>query len=160
MPSFDIVCEVELHEIRNAVDQANREVGTRYDFKGVEAIFELKENDILMKAEVDFQLQQMYEVLKQKMTKRSVSLKHLDCQAPEIKYKSAVQMVKLKQGVETDMARRIVKMIKEKKCKVQAQIQGDQVRVTGKKRDDLQNVIAMLKEADLDLPLQYVNFRD
>ena len=160
MPSFDIVCEVETHEIRNAVDQANREVVTRYDFKGVDASFELKENDITMKAEVDFQLQQMLDILKQKMTKRDVNLKHLDCQEPEIKLKSAVQLIKLKQGVETEMAKRIVKMIKEQKIKVQAQIQGDQVRVTGKKRDDLQSVMALLREADLELPLQYVNFRD
>ena len=160
MPSFDIVCEIDFCEVRNAVDQANREVGTRYDFKGVDATFDLKETEIVMKAEVDFQLQQMMDILKQKLSKREVSLKHLDAQQPDIKHKSAIQVVKLQKGIATDKARKIVKMIKDKKLKVQSAIQGEQVRVTGKKRDDLQAVIAMMREANLDLPLQYVNFRD
>ena len=160
MPSFDIVCEIDFCEVRNAVDQANREVGTRYDFKGVDAKFDLKDTEIVMKAEVDFQLQQMIDILKQKLTKREVSLKHLDVQQPEIKHKSAVQVIKLQKGIATDKARRIVKMIKDKRLKVQSAIQGEQVRVTGKKRDDLQTVIAMMREVDMDLPLQYVNFRD
>ena len=160
MPSFDVVCEFDLHEVRNAVDQANREVGTRYDFKGVDANYDLKESGIVMKAEVDFQLQQMLDILKQKMTKRQISLKHLDVQPADIKYKSATQLVQLKQGIATEQARKIVKMIKEQKLKVQAAIQGEQVRVTGKKRDDLQDVMALLREANFDLPLEYTNFRD
>lgn len=160
MPSFDIVCDIDFCEVRNAVDQANREVGTRYDFKGVSASFELKETEIVMKTEADFQLQQMMDVLKQKLSKRQVSLKHLDAQTPDIKHKSAVQVVKLQKGIATEKAKQIIKMIKDKKLKVQSAIQGEQVRVTGKKRDDLQSVIAMMREADMDLPLQYVNFRD
>ena len=160
MPSFDIVCEMNDHEVRNAVDQANREVKNRYDFKGVDAVFELAKEQITLKAEVDFQLQQMMDILRQKLAKRQVDVKHLDPQQPVIQHKNAQQVVKLKQGIPTDAAKDLVKRIKMSKLKVQAQIQSDQVRVTGKKRDDLQAVISFVKEAELELPLDFVNFRD
>jgi cyclic-di-GMP-binding protein len=160
MPSFDIVCEMNEHEVRNAVDQANREVKNRYDFKGVDAVFELAKEQVTLKAEVDFQLQQMMDILRQKLAKRQVDVKHLDPQQPVIQHKNAQQVVKLKQGIPTDAAKDLVKRIKNSKLKVQAQIQSDQVRVTGKKRDDLQAVISFVKEAELELPLDFVNFRD
>ncbi len=160
MPSFDIVSELDMHEVSNAVDQANREVGTRYDFKGVDASFEMSGEEILMTAEVDFQLQQMLDILTGKLVKRGVDTKALDIKDPVVSGMRTKQSVGLKQGLDSPMAKKIVKMIKDKKLKVQAQVQGDQVRVTGKKRDDLQSVIAMLREVDLELPLQFNNFRD
>lgn len=160
MPSFDIVSEVEIQEVRNAVDQAKREISTRFDFKGTKCSFELKENEILMKAEQEFQLNQMMDILRQKMVKRKVDLACMDVQEPEATLNAATQRVLIRQGIEADSARKMVKMIKNSKLKVQAQVQGDQVRVTGKKRDDLQQVIALLKQADFELPLQYINFRD
>ena len=160
MPSFDIVCEVDLHEVANAVDQANRELGQRYDFRGVKASYELKDADIILKAEVDFQLNQMRDILRQKMAKRGVDMRALDPQTPTVQLGSAQQNVKLQQGIATDKAKDLIKRIKSSKIKVQTAIQGDQVRVTGKKRDDLQEVIALMRESDVDLPLQYVNFRD
>ena len=160
MPSFDIVSELDMHEVTNAVDQANRELSTRYDFKGVNASFELSDSDITLTADGDFQLQQMLDVLRGKMTKRKLDVKCLDIGAPHRSGVKATQIVGLKQGLDQPTAKKIVKLIKEKKLKVQAAIQGEQVRVTGKKRDDLQSVIAMLREADIDLPLQFNNFRD
>lgn len=160
MPSFDIVSEMDEHEVTNAVDQANREVGTRFDFKGTDSHFSLEKQTIKLSTESEFQLQQMMDVLQTKMTKRGVDLGHLDVKEPVIHHKTATQEIILKQGIETDMAKKIVKLIKGGKLKVQAQIQGEQVRVTGKKRDDLQEVIAFLREENLGLPLQYVNFRD
>ena len=160
MPSFDIVSEMEMSELTNAVDQANKEVITRYDFKGVDASFVLRDTTITLNAEVDFQLQQMLEILKQKMTKRAIDLKHMEINDPVLFHKKATQSVLLQQGIATDKAKKIVKMIKEKKLKVQAAIQGEQLRVTGKKRDDLQSVIAFLRDSDLDVPLQFKNFRD
>ncbi len=160
MPSFDIVSEVNIQEVRNAVDQANREVGTRFDFKGVEAVFELKESQVLLRAENEFQLQQMMDILRQKLVKRSVDIACMDVGEPETSLNASRQTVTIRQGIESDLAKKMVKDIKASKIKVQAQIQGDQVRVTGKKRDDLQQVIALLREADYGLPLQYQNFRD
>ena len=160
MPSFDIVSEVEIQEVRNAVDQAKREISTRFDFKGTKCSFELKESEILMKAEQEFQLNQMMDILRQKMVKRKVDLACMDVQEPETTLNATTQRVLIRQGIEADSARKMVKMIKNSKLKVQAQVQGDQVRVTGKKRDDLQQVIALLKQADFELPLQYINFRD
>ena len=160
MPSFDIVSKVDNHEISNAVDQSNREIKNRFDFKGVEATFELTENEILLKAPSDFQLTQMIEILRGKMVKRELDTRSLDIQEPEINLSEARQKAIVRQGIETDMAKKIVKHIKNSKIKVQASIQGDQVRVTGKKRDDLQATIAELKEAAFDLPLQFENFRD
>ncbi|MCW8905957.1 MAG: YajQ family cyclic di-GMP-binding protein [Sedimenticola sp.] len=160
MPSFDIVSEVDIQEVRNAVDQARREIATRFDFKGTKCSFELKENEILMKADQEFQLNQMMDILRQKMVKRKVDLACMDVQEPETTLNAATQRVLIRQGIEADSARKMVKMIKAGKLKVQAQVQGDQVRVTGKKRDDLQQVISLLKQADFELPLQYINFRD
>ncbi|HWO57713.1 MAG TPA: YajQ family cyclic di-GMP-binding protein [bacterium] len=160
MPSFDIVSEVNLHEVTNAVDQANREVGTRFDFKGSAARYELQGSDIRLTAESEFQLQQMVDILKVKLAKRGVDLGCLAMEPPETLGRQARQTVHLKQGIDADLAKTIVRKVKDSKLKVQAAIQGDQVRVTGKKRDDLQAVIALLRQADLGQPLQYVNFRD
>lgn len=161
MPSFDIVSEFDQHEVSNAVDQANREVGTRFDFKGSDAKFELKENKITLKTETDFQLKQMLDVLRNKFAKRNVDAAHMKIEDPVIQHKSAEQVVTLLQGIETDTAKKIVKLIKsEKNLKVQTAIQGEQLRVTGKKRDDLQAVIAVLREKDMGVPLQFNNFRD
>jgi uncharacterized protein YajQ (UPF0234 family) len=160
MPSFDICSEIDLQEVRNAVDQANREISTRFDFKGVKARFELGDGNVLMAAEQEFQLQQMMDILRQKLVKRSVDLKSLDPKDPITTLNAARQDIGLKQGVDSDTAKRMVKDIKASKLKVQAQIQGDQVRVTGKKRDDLQETIALLRAADWGLPIQFTNFRE
>lgn len=161
MPSFDVVSELDTHELTNAVDQANREIDKRYDFKGVDAKFELNDDSIVMTAEVDFQLQQMMDVLRTKMVARKIDVRCMDVKDPEMANMRARQTIVLKQGLDQPTAKKITKMIKEdKKLKVQTQVQGEQVRVTGKKRDDLQAVIAMLREAELDIPLQFNNFRD
>ncbi|MES9991492.1 MAG: YajQ family cyclic di-GMP-binding protein [Candidatus Thiodiazotropha sp.] len=160
MPSFDIVSEVDLQEVRNAVDQANREIGTRFDFKGVDAAFEQNENEIQLRAEQEFQLNQMMDILRQKLVKRKVDIAAMDIKDPETSLNAAKQQVIIKQGIESDVAKKMVKQIKSSKLKVQAQIQGDQVRVTGKKRDDLQQVITLIRDSDYGLPLQYQNFRD
>jgi len=161
MPSFDIVSEVDMHELSNALDQANREVGTRFDFKGVSAKFELNEGSaISVSAEVDFQIRQMLEILRAKLVKRDVDWKSLQESEVVMTGQKAEMLVKILQGIETDIARKIIKKIKESKIKVQSAIQGEKLRVSGKKRDDLQQVIALLKELNLDIPLQYDNFRD
>jgi uncharacterized protein YajQ (UPF0234 family) len=160
MPSFDVVSEVDSHELSNAVDQANREVGTRFDFKGTDSSFELDGNVIKLKSGSEFQLQQMYDVLCNKLVKRGIDLIALDKAEPVLQAKTATQTITVREGIQSDDARKLVKLIKDRKMKVQAAIQGDQLRVTGKKRDDLQEVIAMLREADVGLPLQYKNFRD
>ncbi len=160
MPSFDVVSEVDMPEVTNAVDQSNREVNTRFDFKGTNARFELDKSIVTMHAPNDFFLRQMYDILTAKLTKRKVQIACLQRDEPMITVNAARQVVTVRQGIETDLARDIVKMIKKEKLKVQAAIQGDKVRVSGKKRDDLQQVIGMLKEADIEMPLQYVNFRD
>lgn len=160
MPSFDVVSEVNLHEVANAVDQANREVTTRFDFKGSNARFEQNESLITLHAEVEFQLQQMLDILQTKLAKRGVDIACLKVDPPQIAGKQARQTVTLLQGIDALLAKKIVKLIKDAKLKVQAAIQGEKVRVTGKKRDDLQDVIALLRGADLEQPLQYDNFRD
>lgn len=160
MPSFDIVSQINMHEVTNAVDQAKREVSTRFDFKGTDARFELSGDEIMLHGESEFQLKQMLDILYNKMTQRKVDLKALLLDKPEVFGKGARQKLWVRQGVETDMAKKIVKMIKDSKMKVQAAIQGDQVRISGKKRDDLQKVIALIKEADLSIPLQFTNYRD
>ncbi len=161
MPSFDIVSEVDLHELNNAIDQANREVGTRFDFKGVDASFRLTDaSDIEVAAEVDFQVRQMMEILRGKLVKRSIDIKSLVEGDVQVAGQKATMLVKVQQGIESEIARKIVKMVKETKLKVQTAIQGEKLRVTGKKRDDLQQVIALLKDVDLKIPLQYNNFRD
>lgn len=160
MPSFDVVCEVDKHEITNAVDQANREVGTRFDFKGTRSEFRQDEQKITLESESEFQIKQMADILTTKLAKRGVDIGHLDWGKIETANQRAVQVATVREGIDKDLARKIVKLIKDAKLKVQSQIQGDQVRVTGKSRDDLQEVIAMLKKAKLELPLQYTNFRD
>ncbi|MGR9071594.1 MAG: YajQ family cyclic di-GMP-binding protein [Gammaproteobacteria bacterium] len=160
MPSFDIVSEFDMHEATNAVDQSNREVSTRFDFKGSGATFEQDEESITLSAGSEFQLQQMLDILQNKLTKRGVDITCMEIGDPETSGKTARQNVKLKQGLDTPLAKKIVKLIKDKKMKVQAAIQGEKVRVTGKKRDDLQQVIQMLKEENLEMPLQFNNFRD
>lgn len=160
MPSFDVVSEVDSHELSNAVDQANREVGTRFDFKGTDSKFELDDNAIKLSSGSDFQLQQMYDILCGKLVKRGIDLIALEKGEPVIQAKTATQTVTVREGIQSDDARKLVKLIKDQKMKVQTAIQGDQLRVTGKKRDDLQEVIALLREADIGLPLQYKNFRD
>ncbi|MEL6948516.1 MAG: YajQ family cyclic di-GMP-binding protein [Pseudomonadota bacterium] len=160
MPSFDVVSEVDLHELANAVDQANREVTNRFDFKGTGAEFALDESSISLKAQVEFQLQQMLDILRQKLAKRGIDIAALEVKDPVTSGSEARQTVLVRQGIDAALAKKLVKTIKDAKLKVQAQIQGEQVRVTGKKRDDLQSVIALLREADVDLPLQFNNFRD
>ena len=160
MPSFDIVCELDQHEITNAVDQANREVGNRFDFKGSEANYELSKESIKLSAETEFQLQQMMDILRTKLTKRNIDLGHIKEEKPVIQHKTAEQVLTLQQGLTSEVAKKIVKMIKDKKLKVQTAIQGDQVRVTGKKRDDLQEVMGFLRQEEVGLPLQFNNFRD
>jgi uncharacterized protein YajQ (UPF0234 family) len=160
MPSFDVVSEVDSHELSNAVDQANREVGTRFDFKGTDSKFELDDNVIKLSSGSEFQLQQMYDILCGKLVKRGIDLIALEKGEPVIQAKTATQTITVREGIQSDDARKLVKLIKDQKMKVQTAIQGDQLRVTGKKRDDLQEVIALLREADIGLPLQYKNFRD
>lgn len=160
MPSFDVVSELDMHEVSNAVDQCNREIQNRYDFKKVDARFELSGESVMLHAEVDFQLQQMMDVLRTKMIGRKIDLRCMEVKDPETANMRARQEVVLKQGLDQPFAKKIIKLIKDKKMKVQAQIQGDQVRVTGKKRDDLQQAISMLREEELELPLQFNNFRD
>jgi uncharacterized protein YajQ (UPF0234 family) len=147
MPSFDVVSELDMHEVTNAVDQANRELQTRYDFKGVKAGFELNGEVVTLEAEVDFQLQQ-------------IDIKCMEVKDPDVSGVKARQEVVLRQGLDQPLCKKISKVIKDAKLKVQTQIQGDKVRVTGKKRDDLQGAIALLRESDVELPLQFNNFRD
>ncbi|WP_078120868.1 YajQ family cyclic di-GMP-binding protein [Thiosocius teredinicola] len=160
MPSFDAVSEVDLQEVRNATDQANREVGTRFDFKGSDAQYSLDGDSVTLNAQSEFQLEQMMDILQLKLVKRSVDIGCLDIGKVETANNRARQSGTIRQGIDTDTARKIVKDIKAAKLKVQAQIQGEQVRVTGKKRDDLQEVIALLKKGEYGLPLQFTNFRD
>jgi uncharacterized protein YajQ (UPF0234 family) len=164
MPSFDVVSEVDWQEVRNAVDQARREIGTRFDFKGVAARFELSEataaRAIELHAEQEFQLGQMMDILRQKLVKRSVDLAALEVEEPVNTLNAARQRVGIKQGIDADTAKRMIKALKAGKLKVQAQIQGDQLRVSGKKRDDLQEAIAALRGTDWALPLNFTNFRD
>ena len=160
MPSFDIVSELDMHEVSNAVDQANREITNRFDFKGTGAKYEIVEQMIVLTAQVDFQLQQMLDVLRGKLAKRQIDIACLEEREPVITGQQAKQEVLLRQGIDTALAKKMVKQVKDAKLKVQCAIQGEQLRVTGKKRDDLQTVIAMFKESDIDLPLQYKYFRD
>ncbi len=160
MPSFDVVSELDGHEVANAVDQANREVDTRFDFKGTGAKFEVADFVVTLEAQADFQLKQMMDILTQKLARRGIDVGCMKAEDPEIALNKARQKVVLRHGIESELARKIVKLVKDAKLKVQSQIQGDQVRVTGKKRDDLQEVIALLRTAKLGLPLQFTNFRD
>lgn len=160
MPSFDVVSDFDAHEVSNAVDQANREVTTRFDFKGTASKYQLEEQVIALTTQSDFQLKQMVDILNLKLAKRGVDLACLDAQPPEFSGNEARQKIVLRRGIDADNARKLVKVIKAAKLKVQAAIQGDKLRISGKKRDDLQAVISLLKETDVALPLQYENFRD
>jgi len=160
MPSFDVVSEIDMHELTNAVDQAKKEVTTRYDFKGTNATFELTGNDVTMVGESKFQLGQMLDIFRIKLSRRGVDVECMDVQSAEESGLQVKQKILIKEGLDSESAKKITKLIKEKKLKVQAQIQKEQVRVTGKKRDDLQAVMAMLKGESLGIPLQYKNFRD
>jgi len=160
MPSFDVVSEVDMHEVTNAIDQANREVATRFDFKGTNATYEKNDAVISMQAETEFQLKQMLDILQTKLAKRDVDIKCLQIDDPEIAGKAARQKITLRQGLDAALSKKLTKVIKDSKLKVQASIQGEKIRVSGKKRDDLQQVIAMLRGTKLDIPLQYDNFRD
>lgn len=160
MPSFDIVSEIDMHEVNNAVDQTKRELGNRWDFKNVEADVELADDTVTLSAEQEFQIEQLLDMLRMAFAKRSIDSRAIDDDGESKSGKLVKKHLKLRQGIETDQAKKIVKMIKDAKLKVQASIQGDKVRVTGKKRDDLQEAIAMLRESDLELPLQFNNFRD
>jgi len=160
MPTFDTVSEVDLQEVTNAVDQANREVGNRYDFKGSSAKIERSDDQLTIRADSEFQLDQVKDILHRTLAKRSIDLGSLEEGKLEITINQTHQTLTVRQGISQEIARKIVKLVKDAKLKVQVSIQGDKVRVSGKKRDDLQNVIALLKEAPIDLPLQYINFRD
>ena len=160
MPSFDVVSEFDAHEARNAVDQANREVSTRFDFKGTDSKYEIDGSLITLTSQSDFQLQQMLDILRQKLAKRGIDIGCMEPQDPEVSLKQARQKILLRQGIDTELAKRLVKTVKSSKLKVQAAIQGDKLRISGKKRDDLQAAIALLKDQDVGLPLQYENFRD
>jgi uncharacterized protein YajQ (UPF0234 family) len=160
MPSFDVVSEVDHHELTNAVDQMNREISNRYDFKGSDAKVELKAPLLNIEAENEFQIKQMHDIIYKKLASRGIDTACLDQGKIEERGMRAYQTITVREGVDKELAKKIVKMVKETKMKVQAAIQGEQVRVTGKKRDDLQSVIEMLKSAEIDLPLQFTNFRD
>lgn len=160
MPSFDVVSEVDKHELTNAIDQTNREVTNRFDFKGTNARVERNDNALTIIATAEFQIKQIVDILQGRMTKRGIDIDCLDFQEVTESNNEARQNVVVREGIEKDIARKMIKLIKDSKIKVQAQIQQNQLRVSGKKRDDLQNVIAELKAARLGLPLQYVNFRD
>lgn len=160
MPSFDVVSEFDAHEASNAIDQANREVGTRFDFKGSGSKYVLEDQLVTLTSQADFQLQQMMDILRQKLAKRGIDIACMKEEEVEITGSEARQKVILRKGIDTPLARDLVKRIKASKIKVQTSIQGEKLRVSGKKRDDLQSVIALLKDAKIELPLQYENFRD
>lgn len=161
MPSFDIVSEVDVVEVRNAVEQANREIGTRYDFKGSDARVEQADKLLTLYADSEFQLNQVYDVLVAKLAKRNVDVRCLERgKLEKVSGNKVKQEVKVRAGIETELAKKIVKLIKDSKLKVQASIQGDHVRVSGAKRDTLQEAIALVRKSITDFPLQYQNFRD
>ena len=160
MPSFDVVSEIDHHELTNAVDQTNREISNRFDFKGSDAKVEQGNDALTLEAESDFQLDQIITVLNQKLAKRGLDIQSMEKQGVETSNMRARQKLLIKEGIDKELAKKIVKMVKESKMKVQASIQGEQVRITGKKRDDLQQAIALLREANLGQPLQFNNFRD
>ena len=160
MPSFDVVSEVDLHQLTNAVDQAARIVANRFDFKGVEASFNREEHSVLITAEAEFQVTQMEDMLRSALIKCQIDPAAMDCSEPVTSGKQVKETVVLRHGLDSDQCRSIVKAIKASKLKVQTQMQGEQVRVTGKKRDDLQQVMALLRDKDFGAPLQFNNFRD
>ena len=161
MPSFDTVCEPDLTEVKNGVDNTAKEIGTRFDFKGTSASIELKDKEITLIGDADFQLQQIDEVLRNKLTKRNVDVRFLDKgDVQKIGGDKVKQILKVRNGIETEVGKKIQRLIKDSKIKVQAAIQGDAVRVTGAKRDDLQAAMALIKKEVADVPLSFNNFRD
>ena len=160
MPSFDVVSELNAHELANAVDQANRELAQRFDFKDTGAVYELEDLTVTMRAQVDFQLKQMLEILKLRLAKRGIDLAYLDVQDPQITLATAQQAIVFKQGIDQETGKKISRLIKDSRLKVQAALQGEKVRVTGKQRDDLQQAIQLLRASKLETPLQFNNFRD
>ena len=161
MPSFDTVLEADFVEVKNAVDNSDKEIGTRFDFKGSSAGLELKDKEITLFGDADFQLQQVEDILRNKLTKRNVDVRFMDVQpSQKIGGDKVKQVVKIKNGIESELAKKIQKLIKESKMKVQAAIQGDAVRITGAKRDDLQAAMALIRKELPDHPLSFNNFRD
>ncbi len=161
MPSFDTVCEPNLVEVKNAVDNAAKEIATRFDFKGTSAAIELKDKDITLFGDADFQLQQVDDILRSKLAKRNVDVRYLDVgDVQKVGGDKVKQVVKVRNGIESEQAKKITRVVKDSKLKVQAAIQGDAVRVTGAKRDDLQAAMALIKKDVADLPLTFNNFRD
>ena len=161
MPSFDIVSEIDKHELTNAVDQANREIGNRFDFRGTDAKVEQSDKILTLHADSDFQLDQVLDILRLKLVNRKIEVNCLEVKDSVGNGKMRKQDIIVREGIDSDLSRKIVKMIKTNKAKVQAAVQGDSVRVTGKKRDDLQGVMALLRDNDdVDMPLQFNNFRD
>jgi hypothetical protein len=160
MPTFDIVSEVDMHEVANAIDQTNRELDTRFDFKGSGARVESTDPVLSLQAGNEFQIKQMLDILHRKMARRGIDIDALSEGNVETSGNRAKLEITIRQGIDQDSARKLVKLIKESKIKVQSSIQGDKVRISGKKRDDLQEVIRLLRDANTGLPLQYINFRD
>jgi uncharacterized protein YajQ (UPF0234 family) len=163
MPSFDTISELDGHEVTNAIDQASRELDQRFDFKGTGAMFERDAKEafvVNMKAEAEFQLKQMLDILRMRLAKRGIDASCLDVKDAETNLAEARQKVVLRHGIDQETGKKVVKLLKESGLKVQAQIQGDKVRVTGKKRDDLQEAMAHLRKSDVGVPLQFNNFRD
>jgi len=160
MPSFDAVSELNAHEVANAVDQANRELGQRFDFKDTGARFELQDFTVTLHAQVDFQLKQMLEIVKLRLSKRGIDLSCLDVKEPQTNLAAARQDVLLRHGIDAETGKKLTRLLKDSRLKVQASIQGDKVRVTGKQRDDLQAAMALLRGTKLDRALQFNNFRD
>lgn len=160
MPSFDVVSEIDKVQIRNAVDNASRELETRFDFRGVDASFQLNENNVLLTAEAEFQLTQLKDILRNKCAKQQIDTNCMDSKSVERSGKYFKQTVEFKEGIDQPTAKKLVKLIKDAKLKVQTQVQGEELRITGKKRDDLQAVMALIREANLGQPFQFKNFRD
>lgn len=160
MASFDVVSEIDHHELSNAVDQANKEVVGRFDFKGSHSQFELVGNVIKISTESEFQLEQMYDILTSKLSRRGIDILCLQREPMDIQLKTARQSISVREGLDSALCKQVVKLIKDSKLKAQPSIMGDLVRVSAKKRDDLQAIIAMLKSAKIDMPLQYKNFRE
>ena len=160
MPSFDIKSELDHHEVTNAVDQANRVLQNRFDFKGTGAEFTISDKEINLSAKEEFQIHQMLPVLNESLAKRGVDLKSLKPGDVEVSGSSSQQVITLQEGIDKELAKKITTMIKQSKSKAQASIQGDSVRINGKKRDELQEIIQVIKDQNYDIPLQFVNFRD
>jgi uncharacterized protein YajQ (UPF0234 family) len=160
MPSFDVVSQVDPHELTNAVDQATRELGNRFDFRGIDASYAREGDKILLSAPGDFQLKQMVEILRARLSARKIDLRCLEEGEPELGLARAKQAITVKQGIEQALAKKVIAALKQAKLKVEAQINGDKLRVSGKKKDDLQGAIALLRGSEFEQPLQFENFRD